>query len=62
MPNFKVVVEDYQFSGDVEEISEKTNANNFREDLPDCPLCGEAMIPSGGCFYCFNCGYSPCTD
>ncbi|MAH51053.1 hypothetical protein CMI37_34875 [Candidatus Pacearchaeota archaeon] len=26
-----------------------------------CPDCGQmAFIPSGGCDYCFNCGYSQC--
>ncbi len=25
-----------------------------------CPDCGRNMIPSGGCTYCPNCGYSPC--
>ena len=29
-------------------------------DLPICPECNEKLEPSGGCFYCLNCGYSRC--
>ena len=38
-----------------------TLTEQFNRWISICPKCGCTMIPSGGCFYCPNCGESPCS-
>lgn len=37
-------------------------ANQIRNNgcLHICPDCGDALIPGGGCFTCFGCGWGFC--
>ncbi|MBU5292509.1 hypothetical protein L0P54_00475 [Anaerosalibacter bizertensis] len=35
--------------------------NIRRNNKNTCPECGSMMAPSGGCFVCPACGYSPCS-
>ena len=48
----------------MESINELVYAlkNDVKEkDDMTCPECGSPMIPTGNCFYCNTCGYSPCS-
>jgi len=42
----------------IKKINKKNSNTNNNKTI--CPDCGSQMIPSGGCMYCNQCGYSPC--
>lgn len=38
----------------------KVTKKNMKKNNNKCPECGGVLVPSAGCSFCPNCGYSPC--
>jgi ribonucleoside-diphosphate reductase alpha chain len=48
----------------IDELKNEINKlaeEQIKEDPDTCPMCGGAMMHSGGCSECQDCGYSPCS-
>ncbi|MEY8416854.1 adenosylcobalamin-dependent ribonucleoside-diphosphate reductase [Tissierella praeacuta] len=48
----------------IDELKNELNklaAEQVKENPEICPICGGAMMHSGGCSECQDCGYSPCS-
>ena len=42
-------------------IREDYDLVNLDSELEKCPDCGCILTPSGGCFFCRECGFSKCS-
>lgn len=68
---YKDVQEEYFLVEEDEESEDKNNKlnskikkNNSKDNKEKnkncCPICGDPVIPDGGCVYCISCGWSKC--